>query len=351
MTTTRPSSPGSRATLRDVAERAGVSVKTASRVLNDDPKVSVTTRQNVRAAMDLLRYQPDPAARSLRAGRDRTVGVIVDSVGDIFFSALAATVESELSRAGYHCLLASSNGDPQLERDTVRGLIMRRCAGIIVAPTSATSLTADDLSGTPVVFIDRVGELDGATSVVVDDFGLAKEATQHLLSYGHTQIALISAAPELATTRRRQEGFRAALAEAGVTIDEELLRLSCEDESSAFAEVKNLLELEDAATAILCTSSRLTLAVVPALHQAGRTDIALVSFGDFDMADSLQPAITVIDHSPQPIARAAVRALIEQLPPSDPATAESGVIEVPSRLIPRGSGELPAPHLRDRTTQ
>lgn len=341
--TTDPVPAGFRATLRDVAARAGVSVKTASRVLNDDPKVSISTRQRVQAAMEALRYQPDPAARSLRAGRDHTVGVIVDSVGDIFFSALAATVESELSQAGYRCLLASSNRDPRLEREAVRSLVMRRCAGVIVAPTSADSLSAEDLADTPAVFVDRVGGVEGSASIVADDYGCAREATEHLLAHGHRRIAMLSGGSELATTQQRQAGFRDALVAAGLPVDPSLLMLTCADESSAFAAVHDFLSLADPATAILCTSSRLTLAVVPALHQAGRTDVALVSFGDFAMASSLQPAITVIDHLPETIARAAVAALLERLGPHDPATVSSGVIQVPSRLIQRGSGEIPAP--------
>ena len=332
-------------TLKDVAALAGVSLKTASRVLNDTPNVTSQTRQLVHDAMASLSYEPDPAARSLRAGRDRTVGVVVDSIGDIFFSELAATIESALDEAGYRCLLASSNRQPVRERDMVRGLVRRRCAGVIVAPTAPDSISAADLSDTPVVFVDRVGQVDGAVSVISDDVGLAKEATQHLLAHGHRRIALLSDSLDLQTTRGRQEGYRQALADAGLGVAPELMRMDCDDESTAMDEVREVLAMKDPATAIFSCSSRLSLGVVPALHQFGRTDVALVSFGDFIMAGSVQPAVTVVDHSAERIGRAAVAALLEQLQPQDPHVdrTPTGVVEVPARLITRGTGEVPAP--------
>lgn len=338
-----PSAPRQRvatATLKDVAALAGVSLKTASRVLNEGPNVATATRQVVQEAMQSLSYEPDPAARSLRAGHDRTVGVVVDSIGDIFFSQLAATLESALDTAGYRCLLASSNREAARERDIVRGLVRRRCAGVIVAPTSPDSISAADLAGTPVVFVDRVGHVEGATSVISDDLGMARVATEHLLAHGHRRVALLSDSLDLPTTLGRQDGFRQALSEAGIEVDPELMRMECDDEASAMREVRTVLALPDPATAIFSCSSRLSLGVVPALHQFGRTDVALVSFGDFTMAGSVQPAVTVVDHSPERIARAVVEALLQHLPPHDPAHAPTGVIEVPARLIPRGTGEI-----------
>lgn len=330
-------------TLKDVAALAGVSLKTASRVLNDDPKVAGPTRQLVREAMDSLAYEPDPAARSLRAGRDRTIGVIVDSIGDIFFSELAATVESALEGSAYRCLFASSNRAPDRERDLVRSFVRRRCAGLIVAPTAPGSVSAADLAGTPVVFVDRAGQVEGSVSVVTDDLGLAHDATRHLLEHGHRRIALLSDSLDLQTTRSRQEGYRVALREAGVDIDPVLMRTECDDESSAMAQVGEVLALNDPATAIFSCSSRLTLGVVPALHQFGRTDVALVSFGDFLMAGSVKPAVSVIDHSAERIGRAAVAALLGQLSTGTDACGPTGVVEVPARLVPRGTGELLAP--------
>ncbi|AQX15434.1 hypothetical protein BCR15_03955 [Tessaracoccus lapidicaptus] len=333
-------------TLKDVAQLAKVSIKTASRVLNEDPNVAPATRASVTLAIETLGYVPDPAAQSLRAGRDRTVGVIVDSIGDVFFAQLVAEIEARLDEAGYRSLIASSNRDPVRERETVQRLIQRRCSGVILSPTTRDSLTGVRLDDVPLVFVDRIGDVPGAQSVVVNDFELAKLATRHLISHGHRRIALLSDVPQVETTRVRHEGYRAAMADAGIPVDGRLMRMDCPDASQVMHALTELLALDEPPTAIISTNSRLSLGLVPALHQFGRTDVAVISYGDFAMAESLSPAVTVIDHSPQAIGAAAVEALLERLKPGSPISAPQAVIFVPARLIPRGSGEL-APSVTD----
>ncbi|WP_265522302.1 LacI family DNA-binding transcriptional regulator [Oerskovia flava] len=327
------------ATLKDVAEMAKVSIKTASRVLNDDPAVAASTRAAVAQAMRSLDYQPDPAARSLRAGKDRLVGVVIDSVGDVFFSQLVARIESMLDAAGYRVLIASSNRDEQRERDLVQSLVQRRCAGVIVAPISRSSLDGVPLRDAPVVFVDRIGDLPGAQSVVSDDFGFGRTATEHLIEHGHRRIALVSDAPVVETTRRRHEGYRAAMLAAGLEVDERLVRGNCDDRSDVVRAITELMDLDEPPTAVISTNTRLSLGVVPAVRQYGRTGLAVVAIGDFDMAESLSPAITVIDHSPTAVGAAAAEAMLASL--ADPTrTLDDPIVTVPARLIPRGSGEL-----------
>lgn len=328
------------ATLKDVAQMASVSTKTASRVLNDDPQVAPATRAAVIAAMQALDYVPDAAARSLRAGTDRLVGVVVDSVGDVFFAQLVARVEAVLDEAGYRVLIASSNRDAERERDTVQNFIQRRCAGVIVTPSSRDSLMGLRLRDVPVVFVDRVGDLPGAQSVAVDDVELARLATSHLIKHGHERIALLSDKPTIETTANRHRGFRAAMADAGLGVDERLVRTDCPGSSEVMRVILALLGLDEPPTALISTNTRLSLGVVPALHQHGRTDIALVAFGDFAMAESLSPAVTVIDHSPETVGDAAARAMLARLDRSSPADQHDRITLVPARLIERGSGEL-----------
>lgn len=330
------------ATLKDVAALANVSLKTASRVLNDDPKVAAKTRESVKRAMADLDYFPDPAARSLRAGRDRTVGVVVDSIGDVFFAELVAAIEAELEAGGYSSLIASSHRQPERERETVQRLVQRRCAGIIVSPSAEDSLEGARISDVPVVFVDRVGNVPGSVSVVSDDVGLARTATQHLIEHGHERIALISDTIQVETTRHRHEGYRLAMDAAGLPVIDELVKTDCSGSSDAMRALEQLLGLEQAPTAIFCTNARLSLGVVPALHQFDRTDLALISYGDFMMAESLSPAVSVIDHSPQAMGQAAARALLDLLAARSSADL-APVLQVPARLVERGSGEL-RPH-------
>lgn len=345
MTKAIPSKLGaSKPTLKDVASLAGVSLKTASRVLNDDPAVKPATRESVQSAMTELRYTPDPAARSLRKGRDRTIGLIVDSIGDLFFASLAAAIEAELVAKGYHTVISSSNRDPVHERALVQDMVRRRAAGVIVSPVQPDSVTSDDIGDTPIVFVDRAGSIPGSVSVISDDFGLASEAVRHLIAHGHTRIALVSDKPKLATTRARHEAYFATLAAANIPVDPRLVRDDCQNAAQAMPAVEQLLALDEPPTAILSLSSRMSLGIVSALHQSGRTDVAFISFGDFVMADTLEPGITVIDHSAVAIGVAAARAILAQIQPGD-GHAFEGTIKVPAQLISRGSGEIEPAHL------
>ncbi|WP_061961323.1 LacI family DNA-binding transcriptional regulator [Demequina flava] len=330
------------ATLRDVAAHAGVSIKTASRVLNDDPRVADGTRASVTASMVALAYQPDPTARSLRAGRDRTVGVVVESIGDVFVAALVAQIERLLAEAGYQVLVASSYRELERERSIVSNFVQRRCAGLIVMPSSLDALQGMPLRGLPVVFVDREGSAPGSQSVIVNDRDLARVATSHLIAQGHRRIALMSDALVVDTTRHRHEGYLDALRDAGIESDPELIRDDCIDEPRVFSVLDEVFALDEPPTAIFSANTRVSLGIVPGLHVAGRTDMALVAFGDFPMAASLKPAVTVIDHSPARIGEVAARTLLARLiEPSDQLQG-GPVITVPAHLIERGSGEIPA---------
>jgi LacI family transcriptional regulator len=328
---------------------ASVSIKTASRVLNDNPSVAPLTRAKVLAAMRELDYRPDPAARTLRAGRDRSVGVVVENIGDVFIAALVASIESRLSDSGYQVLITSSHRDVDRERAIVQDFQQRRCAGVIVMPSTEDSLVGLRLGNLPIVFVDRVGEHPGSQAVVSDDFGLTRLATQHLISYGHRRIGILSDSQKVPTTRDRHAGFRCGMEDAGYAVDSDLVRDDCPDERYVRDAVTELFALESPPTALIATNTRLSLGVVPALHLAGRADTAFVSFGDFPMAESLTPAVTVIDHSPHRLGQITANTMLARLRPGD-AEVSTDPIVVPAGLIARGSGELPPYIMAGRPT-
>jgi len=331
---------GKEAILRDVAGLAGVSIKTASRVLNEDARVAPLTRAKVLSAMSQLEYRPDPAARSLRAGRDRSVGVVVDSIGDVFVASLVSSIETLLADAGYQVLIASSHRDVDRERAIVQDFHQRRCAGVIVMPSSPDSLNDMRLGDLPVVFVDREGDRAGSQSVVVDDFELARLATQHLIDHGHQRIGILSDSRTVRTTDSRHLGYCRAMDDSGLAIDSALVRDDCPDERFVLGAVTELFALGSPPTALISTNTRLSLGVVPALHLVGRTHAGFVAFGDFPMAASLTPAVTVIDHSPRRIGGIAAHTLLKRINGEVTPVASEPIV-VSASLIPRGSGELP----------
>jgi LacI family transcriptional regulator len=323
--------------LRDVAAVAGVSLRTASRVLNEDPRVAVATRARVQQAMRDLRYTPDSMARSLRAGTDTAVGMVVESVADPFFSTMVAAVEQAESMSGKSVLVASTHGDAARERDVVAQMLTRRISGILLAPTTGDHDWLD--TSTPLVLVDRAAPGIDTDVVGIDDEAAAASAVDHLGAHGHRRIAYISDRPLVPTSRARLRGYRRAMAARGLDVDPRLVRADCPDSASAAAATRDLLDrnISDAPAAVLSADIRCSLGVVPTLHAMGRTDVALVCFGDFAMADLLQPGVTVVDHSAEAVGAAAAARLAERIAnPELPAST----IHVPVRLIPRGSGEL-----------
>jgi len=321
--------------LRDVAVVAGVSLRTASRVLNDDPRVAVATRARVQQAMRDLRYTPDSMARSLRAGTDTAVGMVVESAADPFFSTMVAAVERAVS--GKSVLVASTHGDAARERDVVAQMLSRRVSGLLLAPTAGDHDWLQ--TNTPLVLVDRSAPGLDADVVGIDDEAATAEAVHHLIAHGHRRIAYISDHPLVPTSRARLAGYRRAVAAHGLDAHPRFVRADCPDAAAAAVATRDLLagNDSDSPTALLSAATRCSLGVVPTLHALGRTDIAMVCFGDFAMADLLQPGVTVIDHSAEAVGAAAAARLAERIAHPDlPASS----IHVPVRLIPRGSGEL-----------
>jgi LacI family transcriptional regulator len=330
--------PTGRPTVYDVARVAGVSIKTVSRVVNRSPGVSDKTRSLVLDVVEELGYVVNPAARSLVTGNSSTIGVIVDSIADPFFASLVSVVEVTALAAGFSTQVASTWRDPQRERAQVRRMTRENVRGLMLAPTMGNH---EDFAATvkdvPVVLIDRGWPGSGLDMVGVNDRAGARAAVEQLLSLGHRRIAFLGDDSELTTTVHRHEGYLAALGAAGVRVEAELDRGSLAMGDPGGAAVADLLALDDPPTALFSSNARTSLGAVRTLHKLGRTDIALISFGDFDLADALQPGITVVNHDPALIAAAAVERLLARIGGTALVPAE---ILLPTPLVKRGSGEL-----------
>jgi LacI family transcriptional regulator len=331
--------------LLDVANAAGVSLRTASRVLNEDPRVASVTRQRVQEAMLDLRFSPDAMARSLRAGTDTAIGFVVESISDPFFAEVIDAVELEMSRHGRSVLVASTRRDPDWECDVIERMVQRRISGLLLSPTGDDHSWLDP-ARVPVVLVDRPAPGLTADLVQIDDHRAAFDATAHLVAHGHRRIAYLGDTPAIPTSAARLRGYLDALAQHGIEVDERLVNCDCATSEAAARAVSALITANPGTlqhpetslpTAILSATTRASLGVVPALHAARRTDVALVAFGDFPMADALRPAVTVVDHPGHEVGRVAAARLLARLAaPGLPAER----IQVPARIIARGSGEL-----------
>ena len=325
-----------RVRLSDVALLAETSTKTASRVINNDPRVGAATRSRVEQAVVSLGYRPDPLARSLRRGTDDVIGVVVDEVGDPFFASVIGEIERMALDQGMTVIIASTRRLPDRENIVVTGLLQRRVAGLIIASSSDNHAHLKS-SPCPVVFIDRSPVSLDADVVLVDDRAGARMGVDHLVAHGHRRIAYVGDRYAVDTARYRLDGYAAALEAASIPArDDYVVRL---DPSSSDGDqmVNRLLALTDPPSAIFSANTRSSLRLLPTLHRTGRTDVAFVSFGDFATAEALTPAVTVIDHSPELLGRVAAARLLRRL---GGESIETERIVLPLHLVQRGSGEV-----------
>jgi LacI family transcriptional regulator len=327
-------------TMRDVARVAGVSAKTVSRVFNDDPHVTEETRERVRWAMQKLNYVPNMLARSFRTGADAAVGLAVPDIGDPFFAEMTSSIEVDLVGRGMAVVVTSLGRGADSERSALEALLRRQISGLIVACVSADqAYLAPWQERTPMVFVDRAPRGLSGVYVIEDDLGGARQAVAHLASHGHRRVAFFGVSTPVTTTHRRLKGYRSAVAENGLDDSPDLVCIPAESADEAAAEMVKRLEAPDAPTAVFSSTILCTMSLVLALQRAGRTDVALVGFGDIPMAAALAPAVTVIDQDPAWLGRVAVERLVQRI--EDPGAPLRRRTVLPVHLIPRGSGELP----------
>ena len=299
------------ATMRDVAALAGVSAKTVSRVYNDHPHVTAETRERVDAALRELSYVPNTIATTFRTGRAPVIGVAVPDITDPLFAAIAKAAE-ELARSRAMSVVITSIGvDARREAGVVQALLSQPLSGLIIAPvTSDHRYLAAWAERMPVVFVDRQPVGLAVDSFTEDDTAGGRLATTHLIEHGHTRIGFIGDDVTIPTCRNRLQGYRDALTEAGLPFDEDLVALGAFDRPGAGAALAAIDRPDHPPTALFCSNARSAINLVPFVRASG---LALTTFGDFPLADMLEPAWTYIDQDPHRLGTLAAQRVLDRL--------------------------------------
>lgn len=330
-----------RATLPDVARLAGVSIKTVSRVVNDEPHVSPATLEKVLSAIETLSFRRNELARNLRAGlSSATIGLVIEDLSNPFYGAVARAVEDVARGHGAMVITASSEEDGAREKELVTTLLQRRVDGLLVVPASDDHryLQPELSMGTPIVFLDRPSSRIKTDQVVFDNAGGARKGAEHLLASGHRRIGVIAPNASIYTIQQRLEGIREAMGKAGVNLDESLLALDCVDPLGAAVATRRMLELQRPPTAFFALNNRMTVGTVRALWQEGQT-AAVVGFDDFELADMLPLPVTVISGESAEMGRKGAELLFERL--TGRSTGRQRRLVVATELVARGG--VPAP--------
>ena len=339
----QPKNPNYRPTMRNVADLAGVGIKTVSRVMNNEPNVSEATRERVLKATRQLNYQLDIAAGSLKRTDRKTmsIGLLLPNVANPFSSEINRAIEDIFNARGIAVFAASLDDDAAREASLITAFLGRRVDGLILTPIAANQayLIPEHSRDLPMVFIDREPRGIQADAVVTDNADGARRAAAHLLAQGHTRFAYLGDRFDIQTAQQRQNGFFTELEKAG--IDTELVPTfnGVIDEESARQIALGLINSAEPPTAIFSAQNIVTFGVLHALKETGKNhEIALVGFDDFLMADMLEPGVTVIAQHPGEIGRIAAERLLARI---DGDEQPSKTYIVPSELIVRGSGEIP----------
>jgi len=328
-----------RATMSDVARLAGVSIKTVSRVVNDEPGVHADTAERVLAAITRLGFRRNIGALNLRRGVSTgTIGLVLEDVANPFYSGLTRAAEEVARRFGRQVLTGSSDEDPARERELSLEFCARRVDGLIVVPAGVRHghLMPEIASGMPIVFVDRPPGDVVVDTVLVDNAAGAAGAVAHLARYGHQRIAFLGDAPAIFTAGERLRGYREGLVTAGLRFDERLVAMGPHTASGVAQALRQMLDEPAPATALITGNNRITVAALRALAGLPARP-ALIGFDDFELADLLDPPVSVVASDPGVLGKAAAELLFTRLDGDDSPPRR---IVMPVRLVPRGSGEV-----------
>ncbi|WP_084124876.1 LacI family DNA-binding transcriptional regulator [Demequina sp. NBRC 110054] len=327
-------------TLREVAARAGVSIKTVSNVVNGVPSVRPETRERVEEAIRALGYQPNLSARHLRSGRSGVIALAIPELRHTYFAELAGEVIAAAKRRGMGVLIEETGGDRETELDMLRGPRLAMVDGLIMSTFALRDGDEDLLDvGFPLVLLGESMASPPVDHVAIGNVGGAKAATAHLLSLGRRRIALLGVM-DSGSSRLRLEGYRQALAEAGVPFDESLVNeAEVWHRAEGAASVVSMLERGIEFDAILGFNDLLALGGMHTLEMRGirvPEDVAVIGFDDLDEARYAVPPLSSVDPNRKVIADTAVGFLVEQMngevTPSTPRR-----VAAPFALVPRAS--------------
>jgi LacI family transcriptional regulator len=331
-----------RVTLREVAERAGVSPMTVSRVINNSPRVQADTRRRVEAAIVELEYVPNRLARGLIRRKTGTLALLVPDVANPFFTLIVQAAEDVAWRAGYHVILCDTRAELEREREYLEDMIEFQVEGVLVAPVSDRSrshLRILTRSNTPYVLIDRSIAGFEADLVQGDSVSGARQLVEHLIALDHRRIAMITEALDVSTSRERLQGYRDALDSAGIEKRAEYVaEASAVDARSGYEAALRLFDLEQPPTAIFAVNNIVAVGVVEAARERGLDipgALALVCFDDIEHVSRLHPFLTVMAQPAETFGTLAAQLLLDRI--AGRVRERRRVVVLPADLVVRRS--------------
>ena len=316
-----------RPTLGMVAERAGVSPSTVSRILNGTAQVSEDKQALVKAVIEELGFRPDPAARSLAGGRTMSIGVLTQFIDSPYYGEALRGIEDELHKANYVPLFVSGHWNEAEEKNRLFMLQERKVDGIIVLTGKLADETLVDMAANiPVVVTGRRLTAPNLFSIDFDNTEGACLAVRHLHALGHRRVAFISGPLDHPDATQRLQGYREEAQRKDMVLDDSLVVYSDYQESGGFRAMNDLLSASVQFTAVIAANDQMAYGARLALHRAGLRvpeDVSLLGFDDLPHSAFTLPPLTSVRQSVYEIGTSAAKAMFDLLNKRNP----------PSRLV------------------
>ncbi|TVR25484.1 MAG: LacI family transcriptional regulator [Anaerolineaceae bacterium] len=305
------------ATIREVAELAGVSISTVSHVINETRYVSPSAKARVMDAIQRLNYHHNRLASSLRNQKTHTIGVLLPNNANPFFAKILTGIETACYTSGYNFIMGNANDDPERELSYLRVLLSKQVDGVLLISTGADDAALHLMTErkVPLVLVDRAGT-EQADIIHTDNRQGGQLATDYLIRLGHRRIACITGPSFLTPSSERIIGYEQTMQEAGLPVRDEWIITGDFHQESGYQAIQQLLKLDELPTAIFACNDLMALGVLCGLHEAGLSvpdDISLIGYDDIQMASYSVPRLTTIRQPSEELGQLAVERLVERL--------------------------------------
>jgi LacI family transcriptional regulator len=328
-------------TIHDIARELKISASTVSRALNDNPRISLKTKEKIKAVADKLGYRPNTLASNLRNKKSNTIGIVVPLINRHFFSSVISGVEDIAFKAGYNVVISQSNDLAAKEISIVQSMFSNRVDGLIISiamqSTNFDHLKLFRRKHIPLVFFDRaVPELE-TDKIVVDDFAGAFKVTQHLIDQGYKRIAHLAGPQNLTTYLDRKNGYIEALRANEITFDESLINVSTLTSEDGVPAIEKLMSLPNPPDAIFCGNDTTALSIMMYLRDKGiriPEEVGIVGFSNEPFSKVVSPSISTIIQPGFAMGQKAAELIISKIENKD---RNFQTITLPTELVVRES--------------
>jgi LacI family transcriptional regulator len=328
-----------RTTIYDIAKKLGITAATVSRALNGHSRISDATKKLVFETAREMNYEPNKLALALKKGKSNTIGIIVPYINRNFFSSVIRGIEEELWPKGYHVIISQTHEAEEREKQAINNLINAQVEGIIISVSKSTKnighLDQVLKKNIPLIFFDRSLDLQGASSVTVDDFQGSYDATQHLIDQGCKRIAHLTLGRELRIYDNRFKGYRQALGDNGIAFDKNLVITLKSDIEEGKLAAKKLMAQDSPPDAIFSSTDYGALGVIKWLTHNGYKvpkDVCVVGFSNEPFTQFMELSISSVDQNPLEMGKTAANVFLEQIRETT-VKIEKKVILSPNLLI------------------